>query len=119
MAAVTAMPVKESRAVEPAVSMGMAMVAPEPLQTGGRAMATIEEHPDWPLLGRLPLRLSASIPLPGFRVRNLVELKAGQVVPSAWPSAGDVPLRVGQVQLSWCEFEVVEQQMAIRLTRLA
>jgi hypothetical protein len=30
-----------------------------------------------------------------------------------------VPLTVGGVQLAWSEFEVVEQRMAIRLTRLA
>jgi flagellar motor switch protein FliN/FliY len=36
-----------------------------------------------------------------------------------WPDSEDVPVKVGQVQLGWSEFEVVEQQLAVRLTRLA
>jgi flagellar motor switch protein FliN/FliY len=118
MAAISALPVKEIRAVEPGAAAGLATIARQPVQALGRKMATIEQHPDWLLLARLPMRLSAGIPLPGFRVRNLLRLKVGQVVTSAWPSSGDVPLKVGQVHLSWSEFEVVEERMAIRLTRL-
>ena len=43
----------------------------------------------------------------------------GQMLSSAWLSTDDVPLKIGAVQLSWSEFEVVEQRMAVRLTRLA
>ena len=82
-------------------------------------MATIEEHPDWPLLSRIPMRLIAGIPLPNFRVKDLVGLKSGQLLSSTWLSTDDVPLKIGSVQFSWSEFEVVEQRMAIRLTRLA
>jgi hypothetical protein len=46
-------------------------------------------------------------------------LKPGLTVSSTWSCTDDVPLKVGAVQLSWSEFEVVEQRMAIRLTRLA
>ena len=82
-------------------------------------MATIEQHPDWHLLQRLPMRLTVGIPLPHFRVRDLLVLRPGQVLSSTWVSTEDVPLKIGAVQLSWTEFEVVEQRMAIRLTRLA
>ena len=82
-------------------------------------MANIEEHASWPVLRRLPMTLRARIPLRRFTVRGLVELKAGQVVESAWPAMDDVPLKVGAVHLSWCEFEVVDQQIAVRLTQLA
>jgi flagellar motor switch protein FliM len=89
----------------------------EPVKTV--SMENIEGHASWPVLRRLPMTLRARIPLHRFTVRGLVELKVGQVLESAWPSMDDVPLKVGAVQLSWCEFEVVDQQIALRLTQLA
>src|SRR5580704_16356536 len=82
-------------------------------------MANIEGHASWPVLRRLPMTLRARIPLHRFTVRDLVGLKVGQVVESVWPAMDDVPLKVGAVHLSWCEFEVVDQQIAVRLTQLA
>ena len=85
----------------------------------GTQMAGVENHPDWGLLQRLPMTLTAGIPLPRFRVKDLLALKPGSMVMSDWPTSEDVPFRVGKVQLSWSEFEVVEQRMAVRMTRLA
>ena len=116
---ITTMPHKDARASEAVPSPGLATIMREPLPASVSLMATIEEHPEWPLLSRIPMRLIAGIPLPNFRVKDLVGLKAGQLVSSNWSSTDDVPLKIGSVQLSWSEFEVVEQQMAIRLTRLA
>ena len=82
-------------------------------------MGQIERHAEWPLLSRLPMRMTAAIPLPRFKVKDLLGLAAGQLVQSSWASTADVPLRVGAVQLSWSEFEVVDKRMAVRLTRLA
>jgi flagellar motor switch protein FliM len=100
-----------------------ALIAPESEKIDDLAretgMANIEEHVSWPVLRRLPMTLRARIPLHRFTVRGLVELKVGQVLESAWPAMDDVPLKVGAVHLSWCEFEVVDQQIAVRLTQLA
>ena len=88
-------------------------------QTPPRAgMQRIEEHGEWPLLSRIPLRLEAGVPVTRFKVRDLLALRPGVVVQTAWPSTEDVPLHMGGVQLSWSEFEVVEGRMAVRLTRL-
>ncbi len=115
MATIATMPAKEVRPPEPPAAVAeLALVA-----APARGMAGVEQHPEWLLLSRLPLRLTAAIPLPGFRVKDLVGLKAGQIVASTWTSSDDVPLKIGAVQLSWSEFEVVEQRMAVRLTRLA
>ena len=119
MAAVATMPAKEMRVPETATSAGLATIRRDPLPTSMSGMATIEDHPDWPLLQRLPIRLTAGVPLPRFRVKDLLALRPGQMLTSAWLSTDDVPLKIGAVQLSWSEFEVVEQRMAIRLTRLA
>jgi flagellar motor switch/type III secretory pathway protein FliN len=82
-------------------------------------MARIEEHAAWPILLRLPITLTARISLSRFNVRDLLRLEVGQVVESRWPETEDVPLMVGQVKLGWCEFEVVEKKIGVRLTRLA
>lgn len=119
LASVATMPSKDARVSDVVSSSGLATILREPLPASVSSMATIEEHPEWPLLSRIPMRLIAGIPLPNFRVKHLVGLRPGQLVSSSWPSTDDVPLKIGSVQLSWSEFEVVEQQMAIRLTRLA
>lgn len=82
-------------------------------------MRRIEEHPSWPVLARLPVTMEATIPLSRFRVRDLLGLAEGQVFETASPDTEDVPLKVGDVQLGWTEFEVLEQKIAVRLTRLA
>ena len=118
MAAVATMPAKETRTTEPVAQIAVVPVGmAEPVAPGG--MEGIEQHPDWTLLSRIPMRLTATIPLPGFKVRDLLKLGAGSMVKSDWLSSDDIPLKVGAVQLSWSEFEVVEQRMAIRLTRFA
>ncbi len=68
---------------------------------------------------RLPVELDVTVPLREFRVRNLLTLEPGKVVESQWGHGEDVPLSAGDVQLAWAEFEVVDTQLAVRLTRLA
>jgi len=78
----------------------------------------MEAHPAWPMISRLPVKLMVNIPLSGFRVCDLLALEPGQTILSTWVSTEEVPLKVGDLQLSWGEFEVVDQIMALRLTRL-
>lgn len=70
-------------------------------------------------LARLPVELEVAVPMREFRVRDLVLLEAGQVIETQWGHAEDMPLRAGDVQLAWSEFEVVETKLAVRVTRLA
>ena len=81
----------------------------------------IEERPGpaQTVEARLPVQLNVGIPIRGFRVRNLVMLERNMLVESHWAPGEDVPVLSGDVQLAWSEFEVVEQQLAVRLTRLA
>jgi flagellar motor switch protein FliN/FliY len=69
-------------------------------------------------IARLPVELDVAIPVREFRVRNLLALEPGQVVETEWAHGEDMPLAAGEVQLAWSEFEVVEQQLAVRVTRL-
>jgi flagellar motor switch/type III secretory pathway protein FliN len=68
---------------------------------------------------RLPVELDVSVPAREFRVRNLLALAPGKVIETQWAHGEDVPLASGNVQLAWSEFEVVETQLAVRVTRLA
>ena len=80
-------------------------------------MMRIEEHPHWETLAQLRVTLRAGVAL-RFRVRDLLALKEGQVIESLSPVTDDVPVKVGQAHLGWSEFEVLQQRMALRLTRL-
>jgi flagellar motor switch protein FliN/FliY len=81
-------------------------------------MMRIEEHPSWETLSQLRVTMRAGVALDHFRVRDLLAMKEGQVFETVSPATEDVPVRVGRVQLGWSEFEVLEQRMALRLTRL-
>src|ERR1700741_3667551 len=70
------------------------------------------------LAAKLPLQLDLRIPLPSFRVQNLLSLEKGQVIETAWQHTEDLPLWSGGVHLVWTEFEVVAQKLAARVTRL-
>jgi flagellar motor switch protein FliM len=70
-------------------------------------------------VSRLPVELDVSVPVRNFRVRNLLALEPAQVIESGWGHGDDVPLASGSVQLAWSEFEVIETQLAVRVTRLA
>src|SRR5258708_3669258 len=80
-------------------------------------MMRIEEHPYWETLSELGVTMRAGVGL-RFKVRDLLALKEGQVFESFSPATDDVPVKVGQTQLGWSEFEVLDQRMALRLTRL-
>ena len=67
---------------------------------------------------RLPVELDVMVPVRNFRVRNLLALDPGQVIESSWNHGEDVPLAAGDVSLAWAEFEVIDNQLAVRITRL-
>ena len=102
--------------VVPALTAGSELAKVVPTVYG---MARIEEHQAWQVLSELMMTLESGIALREFKVRDLLRLEVGQVVESACQDIDDVPVKVGQVQLGWSEFEVVEQRLAVRLTRLA
>ena len=73
----------------------------------------------WTFVGSLPCRLSAEIPLPHFRFADLVDLHMGSVIDTKWTLGNDVPLRVNGQLITWCEFDVKDGKLAVRITDLA
>jgi len=71
-----------------------------------------------PLVARLPVEIDVEVPVRGFRVRNLLTLTSGTVIASKWMNGDDLPLAARGAQLAWTEFEVIDQLLAVRITRL-
>lgn len=67
----------------------------------------------------LPVTLAVAVPVRNFRVRNLLAMRAGTVLETQWGHGEDIPLASGDVPLAWAEFEVVDTQLGVRVTRLA
>ena len=86
------------------------MVSPQ-LPEGSRIKLTAP-------VARLPVELEVAVPVRDFRVRHLLALEPGQVIETQWAHSADMPLSSGGVELAWSEFEVVDEQLAVRLTRL-
>lgn len=70
-------------------------------------------------IAHLPVELDVAIPVREFRVRHLLALEPGTIIETRWSSGEDMPLTAGIVQLAWSEFEVIESQLAVRITRLS
>jgi len=103
--------------VEPARPGGPAEHGEQALVPAPQSLESAMLIPPNTRAARLPVELDVGIPLSGFRVRNLLALDTGTVVASQWSHGEDVPLGSGDVQLAWTEFEVVDSQLAVRLTR--
>ncbi len=92
--------------------------------SGPAGMSEEEERrlPDLPVVdgpvARLPVELEVVVPVRDFRVRRLLALEPGELIESQWNYGEDVPLSAGDVQLAWSEFEVLDNQIAVRITRL-
>ncbi|MGD0830664.1 MAG: FliM/FliN family flagellar motor C-terminal domain-containing protein [Terracidiphilus sp.] len=102
-------PAEAGRAAEVAIEKALVPAPHVPLE-GGIVLAGA--------MVRLPVELDVSIPVREFRVRNLLALEPGQLIETDWAHGEDMPISAGEVQLAWSEFEVVEQQLAVRVTRL-
>jgi len=67
---------------------------------------------------RIPIEIDVAIPIRDFRIRKLLALAPGQVIATRWLEGEDMPLGARGAQLAWTEFEVIEQKLAVRITRL-
>lgn len=72
----------------------------------------------WRSVDRLACRMSLEILIPGFTVRSLLTLAPGDVIDTRWPLVSDVPLRINGLLMSWTEFELIGNKLAVRLTEL-
>jgi flagellar motor switch/type III secretory pathway protein FliN len=73
----------------------------------------------WARIEGLPCLLSIEVPVPNFKVGDLVRLAPGRVVDAYWTVGEDVPLCINGELVAWSEFEVLNEHLAVRLTELA
>ena len=66
----------------------------------------------------LRCKTTAEIPVPGFTVGDLLNLRVGSVVQTATPVANDVPVKANNIPLGWGRFEVVGDRLVLRITEL-
>ncbi len=64
----------------------------------------------------LPFTLSLEVPVVRFTVGDLLRLAVGSIVETACHHTSDVPLRVNKLLIGWTEFEVIGNQLAVRIT---
>ena len=67
----------------------------------------------------IPIEIDVAVPIRNFRIRDLLALRAGQVIRSQWVEGEDLPMGARGAQIAWSEFEAVDERLAARITRLA
>lgn len=78
-----------------------------------------QPEPQWEPVAWLPCRLAVDLRIPSLTVRDLANLAVGDVLRSDWPVGTDLPVKVNGQVIGWMEFEVAEEQLAVRFTELA
>ena len=101
-------------AVEASPGSATGTVAPNP-ELGNE----IEEDARWKPVLDLPCELVVHLSLPDFKIADLLKLRSGSVINAHWRVGGDVPLHLNGLLIGWSEFEVVGNNLAVRLTELA
>jgi flagellar motor switch/type III secretory pathway protein FliN len=91
-----------------------AVAAPEPVP-----LPPPDEDARWKDVLGLPCTISVEIPIVAFAVKDMLNLEPQVVISSAWATTSNVSLRVNGEAVAWCEFEVLGNQLAVRLTELA
>jgi len=95
---------------------GLAAIPPAPESTVEPADP---EDTVWkPVLG-LPCEVIVDLSLPGFKVADFLKIRPGSVINAHWRLGRDVPLRLNGMVIGGIEFEVVGDNLAVRLTELA
>jgi len=87
------------------------------------ATATAKEQNEnssaaWAQALMLRCHLTVDLPLPGFRVSDILRLQKNTVINSHWRLGTDAPLLVNGKLIASGEFEAVGDHLAIRVTDL-
>jgi len=74
--------------------------------------------PAWAQALTLRCRLTVDLPLPGFKIADVLQLQKNTVINSHWRLGTDAPLLVNGKLIASGEFEAVGDHLAIRVTEL-
>jgi flagellar motor switch/type III secretory pathway protein FliN len=90
---------------------GGALTAPPSLEPG------LDEG--WGRVLGLGCDLTVDLPMPHFKISDLLQLRPGSVIDARWKVGRDVPLLLNGTAIASVEFDVVASHLAVRLTELA
>jgi flagellar motor switch/type III secretory pathway protein FliN len=110
-----------------AVETRLIAAADKPARAEGRQVERAEtqteteakEDARWKPVLDLPCELIVDLPLPDFKISDLLKLRVGSVLDAHLHVGKDVPLRLNGTLMGWIEFEMVGDSLAVRLTDLA
>ncbi len=74
---------------------------------------------DWARVLGLGCELTVDLPMPHFKISDLLQLRPGSIIDARWKVGRDVPLRLNGRLVASVEFDVVASYLAVRLTELA
>lgn len=73
----------------------------------------------WPQLSLVSTGVSVQVPVVKLTVRQLFRLDKGSIIVTSQASGANAPLCVGAKVLAWGEFQVVGDNLALRIAELA
>ena len=82
------------------------------------ATPPLPETDKWQHLGWLPCELALQVPVAQFTVGDLLRLRTGGIVASAWSRGTEIPLQANGQLIGWAEFEPVGGHIGARITEL-
>lgn len=89
-------------------------------ETGPQGAAPgLSDPRQWGPMLDLECELALELSVPGFTIADLLRLQPETVLDTKWTQGQDVPVRVNGELLAWAEFEVVDGQLAMRITEWA
>jgi len=90
----------------------------EPVQTNSSTDRPPCSEAAWAHVKGLVCRLSVEVPIAQFTVSKLLDLEPGAILDTHYEEGAHVPVLVNGETVAWGEFDVVEEILAVRLTKL-
>lgn len=87
--------------------------------TAGPTDAAVDKTAQWHQVMGLPCRISVEVRVSSFAVKDLLRLAPQAIVSSQSLTTANLPVKVNGVPIGWCEFEVLGNRVAVRLTEIA
>ena len=72
----------------------------------------------WPEALGLVCQLSVALEVPHFTIRDLLALSVNSLVDTRRREGAHVPVIVNGVMVGWAEFDVIDGQLAVRMTEM-
>ena len=72
----------------------------------------------WREAQELPCQLSVALEIPEFTIRDLLSLDCNSLVNARRREGAHVPILVNDVMVGWAEFDVIDGQLAVRMTEM-